>query len=124
MCTHTCITPTYYYVNGGTTSEQELGIGLQPSLPLYMRSAQLDLYGDSEVLTIPRQRLPLSRGQQILYVCVDYSTTLIMCTLLTLGTCAEGLRYSVCLCVCVCVQSLHAAKDVYTTRWIYQLALH
>ena len=46
-------------------------------------------------------------------------------TLLTLGTCAGGLRYLVCVCVCLCmrVTSPSAAKGVYITKWTYRLGL-
>ena len=42
--------------------------------------------------------------------------------IMTLSACAEGV-ITVLDFVCVCDTSLHAAKGVYTSRWIYQLAL-
>ena len=47
----------------------------------------------------------------------------ISCHLLILGVCAVKVTV-LGLCVCLCVTSLHAAKGVYTTKWIYRLVLH
>ena len=38
---------------------------------------------------------------------------------LSLGACAQEVITILGLCVCASVMSLHTAKCVYTTRWIY-----
>ena len=44
--------------------------------------------------------------------------------LLTLGACARGLQYSLCVCVCVCVSvpRLLPSNRAHTTKWTHQHA--